>query len=270
VTDLSGVRKDGDSSTTWALCALAARRRSGCALIWRDGDDGPTGEVFFDRGRLVAAVCGPAQGPAALATIARRLETGQLRFFPRAIPEQRNVDIAPEELALYLTGLSPVPGDPPVRSQPERVQATGGSGRGADTPSGPGRPGPAPAREASFGAAPGRGPSGGPAGAAPGGDALSGAGAVPGGESSSGAGAAGGGAAGSPRTASASTPRRGDSGGSSAGGAAWAGTAASRTGDVSAGPAGEARLVVELVVGPARSKSAGAPSGASRRVVTPE
>ena len=117
--DEYGVWSSPDTSVVWALCALAARRRSGCVLIWPAADDGLACEVFFDRGRVVAASCGLAQGPAALEALARYQPVARLRFFPGARPERTNADIPPDLLSLFLISVGEAPAGSEVPQAPQ-------------------------------------------------------------------------------------------------------------------------------------------------------
>ncbi len=120
----SGARTDGDTASL--ICSLAAERRSGCLLVWRD-DVAAAGEVFLARGRLTAATYGTLRGLDALGAILRTLPSGQTQFVGEAVPEQRNLDLPVAGLPARLTALA---GAPPV--------APGRAAPGAGTPAAPG------------------------------------------------------------------------------------------------------------------------------------
>src|SRR5688572_7486340 len=82
---------------------LAGLRSNGRLLV---ADDSWGGEVGFDEGRVVAAAFGAERGLAALEAIALALPRGEFRFTGGAAPEERDVDLPPEDLERYLTSLA--------------------------------------------------------------------------------------------------------------------------------------------------------------------
>src|ERR671923_2124972 len=70
---------------------LADLRRTGCLRLTQGRW---TGEVYFDRGQVVAAAFGAEQGPPALAAILLALGQGQFAFAEGAPPPARTVDLA--------------------------------------------------------------------------------------------------------------------------------------------------------------------------------
>jgi hypothetical protein len=89
--------REGSTDVGTAITACAVEHRSGCLLVWRE-DVPEAGELFFADGSLVAATFGGARGLAALAELLRTLPAATVRFFKGAVPERRNLDIAPQSV----------------------------------------------------------------------------------------------------------------------------------------------------------------------------